>query len=201
MLSLLKPTPERLTAYVQQHANLPLSYSFVGATKDLPQVRTPAGFVHDHRRTLLGSGNQVWNAARQALDTWAMFQTGWTTLHAPQGAPRPDNVVALVIWYAGFWWVNPTRVVYLVDEPQPGSNKMRRRFGFGYGTVTGHVECGEERFLLEQDDSGQVWFDLTAFSRPRHPLVRLANPLTRRLQKAFGRDSAIAMQRATSAPT
>ena len=41
------------------------------------------------------------------------------------------------------------------------------------------------------DDS--VYYDLFAFSRPRHPLVRMTKPLARRLQKSFVAASKTAM--------
>ena len=71
------------------------------------------------------------------------------------------------------------------------------KFGFAYGTLPGHVESGEERFLVEWDrgDDG-VWYDILAFSRPNHILTRLGYPVVRRLQKRFGRDSAASMLRA-----
>ena len=42
--------------------------------------------------------------------------------------------------------MNAGRVVYLVDEDGPVP-----RFGFAYGTLPGHAESGEERFLVEWD--------------------------------------------------
>ena len=71
---------------------------------------------------------------------------------------------------------------------------LPRRFGFAYGTLPSHVERGEERFLIEQDDAGQVWYEIAAFSRPRHWLARLGYPLVRRYQSKFRRESAAAMQ-------
>ena len=42
--------------------------------------------------------------------------------------------------------------------------------------VPGHVESGEERFLVEWDrNTDQVWFDILAFSRPRHILTRIGH--------------------------
>lgn len=78
----------------------------------------------------------------------------------------------------------------MVNEPS--------RFGFAYGTLPGHVECGEERFLVECDDDGTVWYDVQAFSRPMHILTKLGYPLVRRLQKRFVRESAEAMRRAAA---
>ncbi|HVS00766.1 MAG TPA: DUF1990 domain-containing protein [Thermoanaerobaculia bacterium] len=65
-----------------------------------------------------------------------------------------------------------------------------RRYGFAYGTLTGHGERGEERFTVEwnrEDDS--VWYELYAFSRPAHWLVKLGYPVTRWYQKRFARHS------------
>jgi uncharacterized protein (UPF0548 family) len=105
---------------------------------------------------------------------------------------RVGEVVAVVASVLGVWWVNACRVVYLVDEDGPVS-----RFGFAYGTLPGHAESGEERFLVEWDRAAStVWYDILAFSRPRHPLARLGYPLTRRTQRRFARDSAAAMRRA-----
>ena len=73
----------------------------------------------------------------------------------------------------GGWLVLPTRILYLIDE----TTGHFTRSGFAYGTVQGHWEHGEERFLIEwdhRDDS--VWYDLLVFSRPQHPLARLAYP-------------------------
>ena len=70
-------------------------------------------------------------------------------------------------------------------------------FGFAYGTLPSHIERGEERFLVECDPvDGSVWYDILAFSQPRHVLAKLGYPYVRRMQKRFGRDSAAAMLRA-----
>ena len=71
------------------------------------------------------------------------------------------------------------------------------KFGFTYGTLPDHAESGEERFLAEWDRAtGWVWYDILAFSRPRHLLTRLGYPWTRGVQRRFARDSAAAMVRA-----
>jgi uncharacterized protein (UPF0548 family) len=64
--------------------------------------------------------------------------------------------------------------------------------------LPGHVERGEERFLVEQTDDNSVWYDIVAFSRPRHLLTKIGYLLVRRLQRRFGRQSAVAMVRAVS---
>jgi uncharacterized protein (UPF0548 family) len=88
----------------------------------------------------------------------------------------------------GLWCLCSARIVYVVDEPN--------RFGFAYGTLPGHVESGEERSLVERTEDGTAWYDVRAFSRPRHVLTRIGYPVVRWLQKRFVRESAAVMQRA-----
>jgi uncharacterized protein (UPF0548 family) len=78
--------------------------------------------------------------------------------------------------------LNATRIVHVVDEPES--------FGFAYGTLPDHVECGEERFTIEFHGSDEsVWYDILAFSKPQHRLVKMTYPLARMLQKRFAKDS------------
>jgi len=190
MISLRKPSPQCIAEYLEQQRDQPFSYDFHRASRDLLQSPLPGGFVLDHMRVSLGRGNRAWLAAQAAIRNWVMFRNGWTALHSPLGPPKNGNVVAMLVWIAGLWWLNPSRVLYEIEETEP-----IRRFGFGYGTLHDHAERGEERFLVEQDVEGEVWYDLGSFSQPRNPLVRLFRPWARRIQHRFARDSAAAMQR------
>jgi uncharacterized protein (UPF0548 family) len=99
-------------------------------------------------------------------------------------------VVAVIARKFGIWSVNAYRIVYVIDDPGPV-----HRYGFAYGTLSDHVETGEERFMVEWDQAtGEVWYDILAFSRPRHPLIRAGNFYIRRMQKRFGRESAATMK-------
>lgn len=92
----------------------------------------------------------------------------------------------------GFWILNACRIVYVIDDSGPIET-----FGFAYGTLPDHVECGEERFTVEWNHSNDsVSYDILAFSRPNHPLTWLGYLYVRRLQKQFARDSRQAMLRA-----
>lgn len=99
----------------------------------------------------------------------------------------PGAVVGVLARCLGIWWLNAARVVYSIDEP--------RRHGFAYGTLPGHAERGEERFLVEMMDDGSIWYDLFAFSQPAHWLAKLGHPVARRFQKKFAADSLQAMRR------
>jgi len=66
-------------------------------------------------------------------------------------------------------------------------------------TLAEHAESGEERFSVEfHHATGEVWYDLFAFSRPNHFLARLGYPLSRMLQRRFAEDSKRAMLRAVN---
>jgi uncharacterized protein (UPF0548 family) len=68
----------------------------------------------------------------------------------------------------------PCRVVWAVDEPD--------RRGFGYGTLPGHPESGEESFVVSLRPDGAVVYELRAFSRLATPFSRLGAPVSRRVQ-------------------
>jgi uncharacterized protein (UPF0548 family) len=186
---LFRPGNARLQAVRVSQANCEHNYAEVGAS----EVGRPVGFTLDHNRICLGQGAEVFEAACTALAAWRMFPPSWTSIYPHDCPQTPGTVVIMLARALGLWWPNALRVVYRIDEVLP-----LRRVGFAYGTLPAHVECGEERFLIEQDAHGQVWYDVRAFSRPRHPLVRLAFPLARRLQLRFVRDSQQSMQRAVS---
>jgi uncharacterized protein (UPF0548 family) len=73
----------------------------------------------------------------------------------------------------------PCEVVYTVHEPA--------RAGFGYGTLPGHLERGEEAFLVERDADDRVWFQVVAFSRPAHWTAVLSGPLAVLAQHGYAR--------------
>lgn len=185
MLALRKPSAECVRSFLASQNQFGFTYGAVGATATTP----PAGYVVDHTRIQLGHGAAVFQAARAALERWQQFALGWLYTWPPDAPIRPGEVVAVVARAKGLWWLNACRIVYVVDDPD--------RFGFAYGTLPAHAGSGEERFLIEwnrADDS--VCYDILAFSRPRHLLVRLGYPWVRRTQKLFGRESAAAVLRA-----
>jgi uncharacterized protein (UPF0548 family) len=188
MLSLRKPSAERLRAFLAAQAKLDLTYSPVGATAAVP----PAGYVVDHTRIKLGEGQDVFAAAQAALRRWEQFRLGWVEAWPPETPIQPGQAVAVIARLFGLWWLNACRIVYLVNEEGPV-----KRYGFAYGTLPQHAESGEERFTLEWHDADDaVWYDILAFSRPQQLLARLGYPLARRLQKRFAKDSVAAMRRA-----
>jgi uncharacterized protein (UPF0548 family) len=191
LLSLHKPSVESLRGFLAEQSALNFSYLAVGATAKTP----PSGYVVDHTRIELGAGELVFHAAKNGLQSWEQFRLGWVEAWPPNTPLQSGEDVAIIGRAVSLWWVNACRIVYVVDEPGPIS-----KFGFAYGTLPGHVESGEERFLIEWDQStDRVWYDIIAFSRPNTFLTRLGYPLVRRSQKRFARDSAAAMCSAVGA--
>jgi len=190
MLLLRKPSNDSIRRFLDDQRSLDFSCSAVGATAKNP----PPGYVVDHTRVCLGNGERVFSAAKAALRRWEQFQLGWLEAWSSQTPIHSGEVVAVIAHVAGFWWLNACRIVYVVDENVP-----IHRFGFAYGTLPGHLESGEERFLLEWDQNGgSVWYDILAFSRPNHLLAKIGYPFVRRMQRRFGRESAAAMRRAVN---
>jgi uncharacterized protein (UPF0548 family) len=182
---LYRPAANDVAQWLARQRGDAFSYPEVGTTAG----KFPVGYDHDRQRVLLGRGDEVFAAACEALRKWRQFPAGWTTIE-PAAAPLAAGTeVVLLIHVLGLWWASGARIVYVVDEPGPP-----RRFGFAYGTLASHVERGEERFLIEMDQAGEVWYELAAFSRPRHWLLRVGYPLARRYQARFRRESAAAMQ-------
>jgi len=184
-----KPTEESIRAFLAAQSRRPFSYREVGAS----QEGAPAGYDLDHNRIQVGQGRATFEAASCAVRRWEMFPGPWTEIQPAHTPIQAGNVVAMLDRAFGLWWMNACRIVYVIDETTP-----IHRFGFAYGTLPGHVECGEERFTIEWDDEDRVWYDLRAFSRPRYWLVRLGYPLARRLQRRFVRESQAAIQHAVA---
>lgn len=188
MFFLRKPSNDFVRQFLEEQTRLEFSYSAVGTTDSSP----PNGYVVDHTRYQLGEGQAVFAAARAALECWQQFKFPWWEAWPHETPIKSREVVAIVARILGLWWLNACRIVYVVDEEEPIT-----KFGFAYGTLPGHAESGEERFLIEwhaTDDS--VWYDILAFSRPQQFMVRLGYPVVRRKQKQFARESCAAMQRA-----
>ncbi|MGK0360732.1 MAG: hypothetical protein ACI9U2_003046 [Bradymonadia bacterium] len=152
-------------------------YSDIGASL---QMRAPKGFVVTQSRQRLPDGS--FEAAKAALDDFAMFPS-WVR---PHGSSRLDAVVVVIV-QLGVSLINLCRVVRRVDTPE--------RYGFAYGTLNCHAECGEEAFMIEQRGD-EVWYSVFSFSRPARAWLWLGYPLIRLLQHRFVRDSCAAMDAA-----
>ncbi len=161
-----------------------LTYAEVGATRD---GDLPDGYRRIKARALIGRGPHVFAAAVRALRSFDMQRGAGLRVKlirsgAPSGGAEAESsslpadaagveVGAEVAIGAGVGplrlWA-PCRVVWVVDEP--------RRYGYGYGTLPGHPESGEEAFLVTLDDQEFVRLEVRMFSRPARWYTRWSGP-------------------------
>ena len=195
MFRLTPPLDDEVRRFIANQEHVGLTYPEVGASADT----VPGGYNVDRNRIELGRGERMWQRAVAAVRRWQMFNIPWLRLYWPDTPIRVGAVVAVSVRHFGFFSLNACQIVYVVDQDGPMTNEPVRRFGFAYGTLGEHAESGEERFTVEWDRaSDKVWYDILAFSRPRHTLAKLAYPLSRSLQKAFGDCSKVAMSTAVA---
>lgn len=192
MTRLYRPSDAEISAQLRA-AEPHFSYSEVGATARLDSIESLASrYVIDRRQFPLGTGRPLFERARTALFSWRHFEIPWLEL---QGADRPvheGQVVATLSRVFGLWFLNPCRVVYRVGPPGETDE-----VAFAYGTLSGHVASGEERFTVRRDPATDaVCFEILAFSRPAILLTQLGHPWMRRVQKRFAVYAAQAIARA-----
>jgi len=145
-----------------------VTYPEVGASREDPM---PAGYGHVRRDVTLGHGRAVFERAVEGLFGWQMHRgAGLGISSTEERAARGADVVLR----AGPLRI-PCRVVYTVDDANCR--------GFAYGTLPGHPEQGEEAFLVDLTDAGEVRFRIRAFSRPASLLARAGGPVTRLIQQ------------------
>ena len=191
MFGFTVPGDDAVRESLAQLSGAPYSYAEVGA---LRHPVFPPGYLADRHRAPLGHGAACFERAKAALLHWEMFNVAWVRLH-PANPPMAENTVFGISARLYFLWsLSFCRIAYTVED-----KGEVERFGFGLGTLPGHILAGEERFTVEwnrTDDS--VWYHVSAFSRPDQLLSRLGYPVVRLMQKRFARDSHEAMIRATA---
>jgi uncharacterized protein (UPF0548 family) len=151
-------------------AALPLSYTEVGATAG----PLPAGYHHVQKSAVIGRGRRRFEDAADKGMRWGMLRGAGLRVEATTevAAVGSEVIVRLGPVQA------PCRVVYIVDEPD-----LR---GFAYGTLPGHAESGEERFVVRYDSaSDEVVAEVTAFSRHATWWSRLGSPVTSVAQRVI----------------
>lgn len=183
MISFHLPTGNQLFSFLEQQHSLPYTYAAIKQTAH----ETPVlHYDNDQLRVKIGHGEATFQKAKIAIQSWQMFPRSWTRIFPANAPIQEGTTIAMNARFAGMWWRNSCRIVYVMDE----SN----RFGFAYGTLPGHVESGEELFLVSKDANEEVWYEIKAFSKPRHWIAKLGYPLIRLLQARFRRDSARQMR-------
>ncbi|MEU0300923.1 DUF1990 domain-containing protein [Streptomyces sp. NPDC006175] len=167
-----------------------LTYPEAGATRLGP---LPDGYNHLHHRAAVGRGRTEFEAAGAAVTEWRAHRATGARVDASAERAAAGVTVEVSAGIGPLRLAAPCEIVWTVYE--------KDRTGFGYGTLTGHPECGEESFVVELADDGTVWFTVMAFSRPASWYTRLAGPLVPVAQRWYARRLAAALRRATVSAT
>jgi uncharacterized protein (UPF0548 family) len=147
---------------------MPLTYTEVGATAG----PLPGGYHHLQKSAVIGGGRRRYEEAADEGMRWGMLRGAGLRVEA---TAEVASVGSEVIVHLGPVRA-PCRVVYVVDEPD--------RRGFAYGTLPGHAESGEERFVVRYDPAtDEVYAEVTAFSRHGTWWSRLGSPVTAVIQR------------------
>jgi uncharacterized protein (UPF0548 family) len=161
----------------------------------------PGGYHHLRYRRRVGRGSAAFAAAGVAVMTWQMHRGAGIRVAAADPVAVVGSTMVSALGIGPLHLSAPCRIVWTVDEPT--------RRGFGYATLPGHPEQGEEAFLVElgtgREGAGregaddEVWLTVLAFSRPGLWYTRLASPVVVALQRvaasAYGWSVARAVRR------
>lgn len=170
--------------HLEDLADLGLTYAPQGRTLDGP---LPDGYDHLTVEQRIGTGPAAYSRAVEAVMTFGA-QRG-AGLRPQSTAPRAALAVDLLSRLGPV--PVPCRVVWVVEGPS--------RSGFGYGTLAGHVESGEEGFLVELRGD-EVYAVIRAYSVPAHWLTRAVSPVLPRLQRVAALGYVRALRRAVADP-
>jgi len=146
----------------------PLTYTEVGATAG----PLPAGYHHVQKSAAIGRGRRRFEEAAEKGMRWGMLRGAGLRVEATSEVAAVGSEVIVHLGPVPA----PCRVVYVVDEPD--------RRGFAYGTLPGHAESGEERFVVRYDPAtDEVCAEVEAFSRHATWWSKLGSPVTSVIQQ------------------
>lgn len=143
-----------------------LTYTEVGATAG----EMPPGYQHVRARRVVGHGRADFERAADALLAGEAQRRAGARVTLSETPMRAGTRVTMRLWVFRI----PCLVVWAEHTDTVA--------GFAYGTLPGHPERGEERFTLTLQPTGEVVFDIAAFSAPGRWFTRVGAPLGRLVQ-------------------
>lgn len=168
--------------------NAPFSYNekLVGHTQVLvtqlntgQTIERPASFHLSVRRERLATfgdehETRVFELAGRHVLSWGMHRGAGLRVIAAEPEATPDKVVVCGFGIGSARIAAPCRTIWTVNTETTR--------GFGYGTLPGHPESGEEAFCVHRDHDG-VWLTILAFSKPGRWFTKLGTPAGRLIQR------------------
>lgn len=147
-----------------------LTYDEVGATAG----DMPAGYHHVRARRVIGQGRGDFERAADRLLAGEAQRRAGARVDASETPFRVGTRVTMRLGLGILSFRIPCLVVW--------TERTATSTGFAYGTLPGHPERGEERFTLTLRESGEVVFEIAAFSRPGRWFTHVGAPLGRLVQ-------------------
>ncbi|KAK1587693.1 hypothetical protein Q3G72_015930 [Acer saccharum] len=202
-LSWGRPSPQEQKACIDKSGGV-FNYDskYRGATaksasslKD-DQELSKDGFALNHARFLVGSGLDTYEKGKTALKTWRHFGLDWAFVDPKTPIQNGAKFCVCVKEFLP-WVMMPLQVVYVNESKR--AKKTAASFGFGSGTLQGHLLAGEERFSIELDENNQVWYEILSLSKPAHFLSFIGYPYAQLRQKYFAHQSVNAVKKHLSA--
>ncbi|CAL5197437.1 unnamed protein product [Lathyrus oleraceus] len=195
-LSWVRPTTQDQNTCINKSGSFNYDDKYKGATAkslfSLQQDKALSndGFLLNNARVLMGNGIDTFEKGKTALRTWRHFGMNWAFVD-PETPIQQGAKFCICVKEFLPWLMMPLQVVY-VNETK--TTKTRgASFGFGSGTLQGHLLAGEERFSIEIDENNQVWYEILSFSKPAHVLSFVGYPYVMLRQKYFAHESAKVM--------
>ncbi|KAK9227905.1 hypothetical protein WN944_020849 [Citrus x changshan-huyou] len=197
-LSWGRPTPQEQKACIDKSGVFNYDTKYKGATAKPvaflkeDQGLSKDGFLLNHARVLVGSGLETYEKGKTALKTWRHFGLNWAFVDPK--TPIQNGVKFCVCVKEFLPWVTlPLQIVYVNESIR--KKKTAASFGFGSGTLQGHLLAGEERFSIELDENNQVWYEIVSFSKPVDFLSFIGYPYVQLRQKYFAHQSVNAVKK------
>jgi uncharacterized protein (UPF0548 family) len=158
-----------------------LTYAGHGWTR---QHRAPEGYRSVRHRIRVGHGEPAYAALAAGIMGWQLHRLAG--LRVDRATPRAAPGVRVTAGFGAgrFRLPVPCQVVWAEEDLRPAG---ARRTGFGYGTLPGHPESGEESFTAVLEPDGTVWFELFAFSRHANWFYTLGGPVASACQRLVTR--------------
>ena len=157
-----KPSNEQITDFIESQTPLGYTYPSAGATRN---EEAPPGFVVDHTRIQIGSGQATFEAAKRALSEWQHYEFNWIELHRPEARPESDQMVGILARALGLWVLNACRIVYVVEEEKPAEEGVENDPAAAFASL---FESKEARGLMKRIKINQPHRGLAGLATARH---------------------------------
>ncbi|XP_044470403.1 UPF0548 protein At2g17695 [Mangifera indica] len=193
-----RPSPQDQKACIDKSSVFNYDGKYRGATaKPASKLRedmelSKDGFLINHARVLVGSGHDTYEKSKTGLKTWRHFELNWAFVD-PETPIQSGAKFCVCVKEFLPWVMMPLQVVYINESRR--AKKPVASFGFGSGTLQGHLLAGEERFSVELDEDNQVWYEILSLSKPAHFLSFIGYPYVQLRQKYFAQQSANAIKK------